>query len=229
METESYLPNTAATSGGEYFCKLCYEDQLAKTIDDNEVEIAQIVLKPNDFFPMCPIHKEQTIWEKGNIEYEEPDDDLPEPFARYEYECSECKGKVNKNDKVCPYCGAVLDEVVDEDNKIFGFNFGAAFAEPIWLMMHGEYLYALFMASLYGILQTIYELGDDASKVILTVISIAVSIYLGMCGNEIAFEDKGYKNARQFKKGERGWFLAGLMGAVALFGWYYSELKYLLK
>lgn len=227
MENETFLPDTIATEGGEYFCQLCYNQQLIEAADDNEVEIAQIVLKRNEYFPKCPIHKENTIWEKGIIEYEEPEEDIePEnSFEKYEFECSECKKSVKEEDKICPHCGANLESVVENEEKAMKFNFGAAFASPIWLLMHGEIFSGFFMALYFAILKTVFELGDDISKVILTVIAIILNIYWGISGNEIAYEYKNYKNKKQFLKEEKWWIYFGITSGISQFIWFYEELN----
>jgi hypothetical protein len=36
-----------------------------------------------------------------------------------EYYCTECKRIVKEEDKVCPYCGADLSEVVESEEKVY--------------------------------------------------------------------------------------------------------------
>jgi Zn finger protein HypA/HybF involved in hydrogenase expression len=232
MENETFLPNTITTDGGEYFCQLCYNQQQIKTVDDNEVEIAQIILKRNEYFPMCPIHLENTVWEKGRIEYEEPEEkdaDETESYEKYEFECSECGKIVKEEDKICPYCGANLSDIAEIEEKIVSFNFGAAFLSPAWLISHGEIFSAFLMAVYFGVLKTVFDLGDDMAKLILAVIAIILNIYWGISGNEIAYEYKKYKNIKQFNKEEKVWVFSGIMAGIAQIFWFYNELNNLVK
>ncbi|HPN38858.1 MAG TPA: zinc ribbon domain-containing protein [Melioribacteraceae bacterium] len=225
---EYYFPNTISKEGGNYFCQLCYNYQLTKEIEDNEVEIAQIILKKNDLFPECPIHKGETIWEKGVIEYEEPDEETniflqPTP-PKYEYECSECKKNVKAEDKLCPFCGAKLDEI-EEDKTVFFFNVGAAFFHPVWLFAHGQIFSGFFMSILYAVIYTVLDYRDEVFTIIMMIVTVIINIYWGLTGNEIAYEDKKYKNATQFNKNEKVWIPLGISAAISQFTWFYNVIK----
>ncbi len=42
-----------------------------------------------------------------------------EDLSEEQYYCTGCKRTVKKEDKICPYCGADLSELVEEEEQVF--------------------------------------------------------------------------------------------------------------
>jgi hypothetical protein len=96
----------------------------------------------------------------------------------------------------------------------YGFNYGAAFLAPIWLMTHGKIGIGILLV-IYGLISWIlFPLFGSAGFVIELVIAICIIAYWGSSGNEIAMKYGGYSSAAETKFREKGWNIAGIIFGV---------------
>jgi hypothetical protein len=95
-----------------------------------------------------------------------------------------------------------------------GFNFGAAFLAPIWLLAHGKVGYGLLLV-LYSFLSRIFGVFGLGAYLVGVVITSSIIVYCGSIGNRIAMEYRGLSSIEEAVKTENGWNIAGgLVGIV---------------
>ena len=94
----------------------------------------------------------------------------------------------------------------DVDSAVRGFNFGAFFFGPIWLMNHGmrEFGWGWIVgrfALRIGFAAFNVGWGDMAVE----VLQIGVRLFLGLFGNRLGWESRSWDDVDDFKKCQRIW------------------------
>lgn len=129
--------------------------------------------------------------------------------SQAEYECGNCGADITENDQVCPKCGTDLSETAENEKQENGFNFGAGFLAPIWFISHGKPgLGILFL--IYSFLISQYHLPNFEANLVMMIINLAIILFCGLKGNEIAMKYKGYSSIEETKEKEQGWNIAGI-------------------
>ena len=110
------------------------------------------------------------------------------------------------------------EEEVPEEIRNCKFNFGAFLMTPIWLLLHRRVLAGILLILLLAATNMV---GGAAPFLGLLgfVISIAISVYFGINGYRIAWQDRGYYDTVDDVMGrERKWAILGIVVAILLWG-----------
>lgn len=118
-----------------------------------------------------------------------------------------------------PICGACLRETdptrekkpleaVPPPEKL-GFNWGAFFLPPLWLIFHGKVGAGIGLILLGWYLN--YQTSRAGAVIVPFVIQLGIAIYVGKQGNKIAWKNKGYASLEQLKTKQKPWLVAGLV------------------
>lgn len=86
--------------------------------------------------------------------------------------------------------------------ELKGFNFGAFFWSWIWGIAHNVYW------PLVVLILGLIPFGQ--------IIAIGIGIYLGINGNELAWNNRKWESAEQFKETQNAWSRAGWIGLAAI-------------
>jgi len=92
-----------------------------------------------------------------------------------------------------------------------GFNWGAFFVTPIWLLFHGKIGISLLLILLNIVFRFIGVPGISSFIVVL-LIDFSIALYFGFRGNRIAWDNKGYISIEQLKEKQRIWNILGFIG-----------------
>ena len=97
----------------------------------------------------------------------------------------------------------------------YGFNFGAFFITPLWLLFHGRVGTGVLLIVLNFISRAAVLLGEGGVFSVI-IIQMFIMFYFGTTGNRIAWEKKGYASREELKEGERGWNIAGILIGISI-------------
>ena len=142
--------------------------------------------------------------------------------------CPNCGCEIeNDNVKFCPQCGANLESsnsispfsFMNNDNNankysnenkiekyVHKWNWGAFLLFGIWGFFNGAWIEALVV---WGCSFLIPYGGF--------LISLGVSIYFGIKGNEIAWKRKNWQSFEDFKRIQKKWAISGLVVTIIFF------------
>lgn len=91
-----------------------------------------------------------------------------------------------------------------------GFNWGAFFLTPLWLLFHGKPLTGVLLM-LYGFISRAWGLMGVPGLFIGLIISLCIACHYGSEGNKIAMKTKGYSSLDELRSAERPWAIAGIV------------------
>jgi hypothetical protein len=100
-----------------------------------------------------------------------------------------------------------------------GFNFGAFFLSPLWLLFHGRVGTGILLIGLSVVLRTVnaaleMESGAGAAGLASLCVSFCLMFYFGATGNQIAWKRGKFTSVEELKKSERPWNVAGLVVGI---------------
>jgi hypothetical protein len=102
-----------------------------------------------------------------------------------------------------------------QDGAGLGFNWGAFFLTPLWLLSHGKPLMGTLLI-VYNLLSRMFGLMGPGGEVLGLLIGISISAYFGSRGNEIAMAKKKYETVEQLRSAQRPWAIAGAVLTVCI-------------
>lgn len=131
--------------------------------------------------------------------------------------CSECGAGIPDDSEFCPECGGQLKAGVttksQRDNRSAGealpaelkgkWNWGGFLLTPFWGIGNRVWIALIAFAGFIPIIGWIVALG--------------VAVYIGMKGNELAWQSKQWNSVEHFKEVQRKWAIAGLVVVVLSF------------
>lgn len=110
--------------------------------------------------------------------------------------------------------GAIDEEDYPPEILSCRFNFGAFLMTPIWLLLHRRFLAGLLLILLHAVTNIVGSMMP-LFGLLGTALSIAASVYFGIKGYRIAWQDRGYYDAVEDVKGrERKWAILGIVIAA---------------
>ena len=106
-----------------------------------------------------------------------------------ELRCPICNTPFKLNQKRCKKCSTPLPKITKKFPKeVRGFNFAAFFFSFIWSSCHRCFWPLIVLIPFLGVL-----------------LAFPVALYLGFCGNKIAWENYDGADVEEFKNKERVW------------------------
>lgn len=142
----------------------------------------------------------------------------------YKITCRSCTKeiifeKIEYGQKVeCSHCGIknkILQELTIEKFS-WGFNFGACFLTPLWLVFHKKIKFgiAVFFTKFFFDVLKVYGINIIYIEVL---IGILIMLYFGINGNKISWSVKHYNSLKELRQSQFNWNIAGiLMGAITI-------------
>lgn len=96
-----------------------------------------------------------------------------------------------------------------------GFNWGAFFLAPLWLLFHGRLGVALALVIL-GAAGSVVAAASAAGAIAVLAFEFAVGSYYGLNANDIAWEERGYETMDDLRRSQWGWNVAGVVVGLVL-------------
>ena len=94
----------------------------------------------------------------------------------------------------------------DVDSAVRGFNFGAFFFGPIWLMNHGMREFGWgWIVGRFALRIGFAAFSVGWGDMVVEVLQLGVRIFLGFFGNRLGWESRSWDDVDDFKKCQRIW------------------------
>ncbi len=94
------------------------------------------------------------------------------------------------------------------------WNWGSFFLSWIWGIGHNVWItFLFFLPTVLGILTRSFYFGEIGTMLssLMSLFSLGFAIYLGIKGNELAWQNRKFESVEQFKAVEKIWAIWGLV------------------